>query len=91
MRTATYWRCVPDFYDRLKSSYDEGFFQQEVQGDYVNIKAGAVYSRVFDRKRNVREVKLDRYLPLLWTLDFNVDPMCSLVVQRDGDTISRAG
>jgi hypothetical protein len=78
--------CVPDFYDRLKDSYDEGFFQQEVQGDYVNINAGAVYS-AFDRQRNVKEQKLDRILPLFWALDFNVDPMCSVVVQRDGDEI----
>jgi hypothetical protein len=52
----------------------------------VNIQAGAVYT-AFDRQRNVVDVNLDRYLPLFWTLDFNVDPMCSLVVQRDGDEI----
>lgn len=78
--------CVPDFYERLKSSYDERFFQQEAQGDYVNIKAGTVYT-AFDRQRNVKEMSVDRDVPLFWTLDFNVDPMCSLIVQRDGDDL----
>lgn len=73
---------IPDFYERLKSSYDERLFMQEVQGDYVNINSGAVYS-AFDRERNVKEMKLDRFLPLFWTLDFNVDPMCSLIAQRE--------
>jgi hypothetical protein len=27
---------------------------------------------------------LNLYRPLIWTLDFNVEPMCSLVGQRDG-------
>jgi hypothetical protein len=52
----------------------------------VNIKAGTVYT-AFDRQRNVKEIKLDRHLPLFWTLDFNVDPMCSLIVQREGDDL----
>jgi hypothetical protein len=77
---------IPDFYERLKSSYDERFFAQEIQGDYVNIQGGTVYTG-FDRQRNVKEIQLDRHLPLFWTLDFNVDPMCSLVVQREGDDL----
>lgn len=78
--------CVPDFYERLKESYDEQLFVQEVQGDYVNINGGAVYT-AFDRLRNVKPVTIDRCRPLFWTLDFNVDPMCSLVVQRHGDEL----
>ena len=27
-------------------------------------------------------------LPLLWAVDFNVDPMCSVVAQRQGDQIN---
>lgn len=77
---------VPDFYDRLKRSYDPQFFGQEALGEYVNIHAGTVYSS-FKRDRNVRVMTLDRSRPLYWTLDFNVDPMCSLVAQRVGDEI----
>ena len=77
---------VPDFYDRLRSSYDQRFFEQEVLGEYLNINSGAVYS-AFDRERNVRPLEIDTSRPLLWTLDFNVDPMCSLIAQRRGEEI----
>lgn len=72
---------VPDFYDRLKASYDENFFRQEVLGDYLNVRAGLVY-HAFSREANVVDVKPVQGVPLLWTLDFNVDPLCSLVAQK---------
>jgi hypothetical protein len=77
---------VPDFYDRLRASYDENFFRQEVMGDYLNVRGGLVYSS-FDRKRNVKELESVHGLPLLWALDFNVDPLCSLVAQKVKDEI----
>jgi phage terminase large subunit len=77
---------VPDFYDRLRASYDENFFRQEVMGDYLNVRGGLVYSS-FDRKRNVRELAPVQGLPLLWALDFNVDPLCSLVAQKVKDEV----
>jgi phage terminase large subunit len=73
---------IPDFYKRLKSSYDPRFFQQEVLGD-LNLHAGLVY-RAFDRNRNVRELHVSAMEPLYWALDFNVDPMSSVVVQKAG-------
>jgi hypothetical protein len=77
---------VPDFYERLRKSYDAQFFEQEVLGEYLNISSGLVY-RSFDRARNVLAMTLDPSRPLLWTLDFNVDPMSSLIVQRSGEII----
>ena len=74
---------VPDYYERLKSSYDPQFFQQEVLGAYLNRNAGLVYTS-FDRNRNVRPVKNDPQMALYWALDFNVNPMSSVVVQRSG-------
>jgi hypothetical protein len=73
---------VPDFYERLRGSYDENFYRQEVLGDYLNVRGGLVY-RAFDRERNVRPMKVDPARPLVWALDFNVDPMCSVVAQMD--------
>jgi hypothetical protein len=72
---------VPDYYERLKKSYDARFFAQEAMGEYVNIGAGRVYES-FDRARNVKKLEMESGLPLLWTLDFNVDPMCSVVAQK---------
>jgi hypothetical protein len=77
---------TPDFYERLKRSYDEGFFAQEVLGEYTNPAEGLVY-RAFDRRQNVREAEADPRLPLCWALDFNVNPMSSVVAQVDGGEV----
>jgi hypothetical protein len=78
---------VPDFYERLKCSYDENFFRQEVMGDYLNQKGGLVYT-AFARTTNVRNMQLDTGQPVCWAVDFNVDPMSSVVVQMRNGEIS---
>ena len=77
---------VPDYYERLKSSYDTRFYQQEVLGEYLHLHAGRVYYG-FEREKNVAELKVDRKRALLWALDFNVDPMCSVVAQVEGEGV----
>jgi len=71
---------VPDFYERLKGSYDERFFQQEALGQYLHMQGGLVY-HTFDRKDHVADLKVEPNLPLMWAVDFNVDPMSSVVAQ----------
>ncbi len=71
---------IPDFYERLKHSYDERFYEQEVLGKYLNSNGGLVYT-AFQRGANVHEISMDATSPILWTLDFNVEPMSSLVLQ----------
>ena len=77
---------VPDFYERLKDSYDESFYRQEVLGQYMNMQGGLVYS-AFDRSANIADLEPEPSSPLLWALDFNVDPMCSVVVQVRGERV----
>lgn len=77
---------VPDFYNRLKHSYDDRFFQQEVLGEYLNLTAGRVYY-AFERTKHVRQLEIDPTRPLLWALDFNVNPMCSVIAQKIGDKV----
>jgi hypothetical protein len=77
---------IPDFYERLRESYDAKFYDQEALGEYLNVQAGVVYE-AFERKRNLREVEIDGALPLFWSLDFNVDPMSSIVAQTSGEEI----
>lgn len=77
---------VPDFYERLKGTYDERFYRQEVLGEYLAAEAGLVY-HAFSRADHVGEIRIDHGLPLLWALDFNVDPMCSVIAQRQGDKV----
>jgi hypothetical protein len=71
---------IPDFYERLKGSYDEKFYKQEVLGSYLSMTGGLVYAN-FSRDDHIRTLSADPRIPLLWTLDFNVDPMSSLVAQ----------
>jgi hypothetical protein len=71
---------IPDYYRLLKRSYDERFYQQEVMGLYLSLDAALVYAS-FARNEHLADLGLDPNLPLLWALDFNVDPMSSVVVQ----------
>jgi len=75
---------TPDFYLRLKGSYDERFYAQEVLGDYLAMDGSRVYW-AFDRAEHVAKLAADSNQPLLWALDFNVDPMSSVVAQKIGD------
>jgi hypothetical protein len=77
---------TPDYYERLQHSYDAQLYAQEVLGEYSASGTGRVY-HAFDRTRNVRNLALDPRLPLLLAMDFNVEPMCAVVVQIAGDDV----
>ena len=77
---------VPDFYERLRNSYDETFYQQEALGQYLSLQGGLVYS-AFSRGEHIRSLRVNPNFPLLWALDFNVDPMSSVVAQIEGRTV----
>lgn len=77
---------VPDFYERLKSSYDENLYRQEVLGQYLTLLGGLVYTS-FRRTDHVTDLAPVAGAPLLWALDFNVDPMASVVAQAVGEMI----
>ena len=71
---------IPDYYERLKKSYDPRLFEQEALGQYLTLNGGRVYVS-FDRGGNIFEAEVEQSLPLLWALDFNVDPMSSVIAQ----------
>jgi PBSX family phage terminase large subunit len=77
---------VPNYYKQLERSYDPMLFQQEVLGEYLHLNAGLVY-RSFRRNDHLTDLTRNRHLPLLWSLDFNVDPMASVVAQKAGTKI----
>ena len=75
---------TPDFYDRLKASYDPRFFQQEVLGEYLSLFGGTVYHSFDDA--NLRDVEFQPDLGhLCWSLDFNVNPMTAVIAQLKRD------
>ena len=81
---------IPDFYHRLEASYDENFYKQEVLGTYLNMTGGVVYSS-FSREEHLADLHAEPRLPLLWALDFNVDPMSSLIAQIAGGQVRVLG
>ena len=50
-------------------------------GEYLHLQAGIVY-RAFSRDEHVTDLQLERSVPLLWSLDFNYNPMSSVVAQK---------
>ena len=69
----------------MKAQYDEQSYRQEVLGESLNIFAGACY-HAFDEKRCAdQRLQFEPNLDgLAWTLDFNIDPMASLICQVKG-------
>ncbi|HSP70468.1 MAG TPA: terminase family protein, partial [Bryobacteraceae bacterium] len=65
---------------------DERTYRQEFQASFENLTAGLVYY-AFDRSRNVETLRYNSRLSLFWAVDFNVNPMCSVIGQRDGDNV----
>jgi hypothetical protein len=72
---------TPDYYERLETSYDARFYQQEVLGHYVNTRADRVY-HCFNTALHLVHQPYDPRKALMWALDFNVAPMSSVLVQE---------
>jgi len=53
----------------------------QYQGHPANLVANGNVYKSFHKERNVRPVAYDPRRPLCWSLDFNVDPMCSTIAQ----------
>jgi hypothetical protein len=60
---------------------DERTYRQEFQASFENLASGIVYY-AFDRGGNVGRLEYDSRLPLFWALDFNINPMCSVIGQH---------
>lgn len=69
-----------DFYQRLEASYDPRFFQQEAMGEYLSVFSGQAYYP-FLRTAQMGGLRHNRKFPIWWSLDFNVNPMCSVIGQ----------
>jgi hypothetical protein len=59
---------------------DERTYKTEYQASFENLGTGLVYYP-FDREHNVGPVARNPSLHLFWALDFNVNPMCSVLGQ----------
>jgi hypothetical protein len=60
---------------------DSETYRQELDGQFIQIGLHRVY-RPFDKAENVKPVRFDNLRPIVWSLDFNVNPMCMLLMQK---------
>ncbi len=65
---------------------DPLLYRQEFEASFESTAVGRAYHS-FHRDLNVRPCAYVPAAPIIWSLDFNVNPMCSVLAQRTGDTV----
>lgn len=68
------------------SELDARLYRQEFEASFESAAVGRAYHS-FTREQNVRPCAYDTNTRLVWSLDFNVNPMCSVLAQRNGDVV----
>ena len=58
---------------------NERVYRQEYKASFENLTSGRAYYAF--ESRDIGNVEFDPASPLFWTLDFNIDPACSLLCQ----------
>ena len=72
MRTQDNPHLPSDFIERMQANYDPSMLQAYLNGEFINLTTGQVYSR-FTREQNVTNIKPDIGLePLRIGVDFNI-------------------
>ena len=66
---------------------DERLYRQEFRASFEQLQSGRAYW-AFDRTRDVRPQDFDPRFELCWSLDFNIDPACSVLCQIVHDQVN---
>jgi PBSX family phage terminase large subunit len=73
-RTVDNPHLPPDYIETLKDTYDEKLLKQYLLGEFINVNGSAIYHQ-FDRDVHViPNIRIDPYLPLIISFDFNINP-----------------
>ncbi len=72
--------------DSLSHDLDPETFRQEIEASFNTIGHHKVY-KGFNRAIHIQPVTFENLHPIVWALDFNVNPMCMLLMQRIGDEV----
>ncbi len=67
--------------EAARGELDERTYRQEYQASFETLGVGIAY-HAFDRANNVRAVRYDPTQPFFWALDFNMNPLCSVLGQN---------
>ncbi len=65
---------------------DERTFRQEFEASFETLGVGRAYY-AFDCAYNVRALSFNPRAPLVWALDFNMNPLCSVLLQAIDGTV----
>jgi hypothetical protein len=84
--TADGGNVTPKELESATRDLDEKTYRQEFEASFENQAGGLIYY-AFDRMENLGKRQYNPMLPLVWALDFNVDPLCSVIAQREGDNV----
>ena len=79
-------RVTPQEIELARLDLDERTFRQEYAASFENFAGRAYFA--FTRENNLKQGYYVPRLQLCWSLDFNVNPMCSAICQIE-DTTSR--
>ena len=71
---------APEELESATHEMDERTYRQEFQARFENVGVGRAYY-AFERERNVRRLAYNPQVPLFWALDFNNNPLCSVIGQ----------
>lgn len=73
----------------LRENYSEEQYRAFSLGEFVALTQGVVFSNFSGA--NIREANAVASRPIIWGMDFNVDPMCASAWQQHGDTLQCVG
>jgi hypothetical protein len=65
---------------------DERVYRQEFEARFETLGVGRAYY-AFDRANNVGNLGFDGRVALSWTIDFNMNPLCSVLAQVHGGRV----
>jgi len=69
-----------DFVQLQRGAMSEEEFATFVKGEIVDLNTGLIYKEF--SSANISDVEFDPHLDIMWTMDFNKDPMCSQICQE---------
>jgi hypothetical protein len=84
--TAEGGNVSPQEIESATHDLDERAFRQEFLATWETLGIGRAYY-AFDRVQNVGRVAFNPRAPLTWTLDFNMSPLCSVLLQTLGGRV----
>ena len=73
------------YIESLKQNYDDNLLKAYLEGQFTNLQRGQTYN-AFDRSRHIGKCQYNRNLPIHCAIDFNVEPMCAVIVQEQHNT-----